>query len=81
MKYKDAVSYDCKCGRELAVPFPSMQTSPNIAPSNNDLKIAQERLTQEIIYHQNNNCSYMHNERVMAKYATKPKDILLQTSL
>ena len=78
MKYQDATSYVCKCGQRLTVPYPSMQNSPTLAPSEQDLKTASYVLTQKIIYHQNNDCSYMHNERQKLMLATKPKSILIE---
>ena len=75
-KYKDAVSYQCKCGRELVVPFPSMQNvrlDSMRAPSEREIKQASEALAQEVIYHQNKQCPWMANERAKAQYATKPK--------
>lgn len=77
MKYKDAVSYECKCGRELVVSFPSMQKSPSMAPSIEELKTADYCLTQEIIYHQNKQCPVMHQERKKAMLATAPHSMVL----
>lgn len=77
-KYKDAVSYQCKCGRELVVPFPSMQNAPLDsvrAPSEKEIKEASHALSQEIIFHQNQQCPWMRNERTKAIFATKPESI------
>lgn len=80
MKYKDAVSYECKCGREFVVPFPSMQNcslDSMRAPSEIGLKQASEALAIEVMYHQNKNCPWMNNERVKAEMATAPKPIII----
>lgn len=80
MKYKDAISYVCKCGRELVVPFPSMQNvqaDSIIAPSEKELKQASHALMQEIIFHQNKRCPWMADERAKAKYAVKPKSVTI----
>lgn len=80
MKYKDAVSYECKCGRELVVPFPSMQDAPLDsvrAPSEKEIKEASYALSQEIIFHQNKQCPWMHEQRKKAALATKPESIVL----
>lgn len=62
-QYKDAINYLCKCGREIVVPYSSMQRSPTIAPSPEELKQASYALTQEIIFHQNKQCPVMFMER------------------
>lgn len=67
MKYKDALSYECKCGRELVVPIESLQEKSSIAPNMQQMKNLQYRLTQEIIYHQNRNCPVMFIEREKAR--------------
>tara|TARA_R110000868_G_scaffold114344_3_gene306439 strand:- start:5229 stop:5456 length:228 start_codon:yes stop_codon:yes gene_type:complete len=72
MKYKDAVSYMCKCGRELSVPITSMQEKMMTAPSHEEMTKVQYMLTQEIIYHQNNNCGYMDSERKKAMLSVEP---------
>ena len=80
MKYKDAVSYQCKCGRELVVPFPSMQNcriDSMRAPSETELKQASEALAIEVMYHQNKTCPWMANERAKAKYAVRPKSVTI----
>lgn len=76
MKYKDAVSYECECGRELVVPFPSMQNvrlDSLRAPSEKEIKEVSDALVQKVIFHQNKECPWMANERAKSKYATKPK--------
>ena len=77
MKYKDAVSYQCKCGRELVVPFPSMQGTKTLAPSEKEIKEASYALSQEIIFHQNKQCPWMHEQRKKTSLATKPEGIVL----
>lgn len=64
VKYKDAASYQCPCGREIAVPYPSM--TRNIAPSDVEMKQVSQALLIEVTYHQNKECPWMHNERVKA---------------
>lgn len=63
MKYKDAVSHTCKCGRELIVPFPSLQKREMTTPSDREVRDASYALTQEVIYHQNKACPWMYHER------------------
>jgi hypothetical protein len=67
----------------ITIPYPSMQKFPTLSPSEEDLKIANYKLTQEIIYHQNNNCPYMHKQRQEMMLAIKPKSrrILLENKL
>ncbi len=77
MKYKDAVSYQCKCGRELVVPFPSMQRTKTLAPSERELKQASYALSQEIIFHQNKQCPWMDEQRKKATLATKPESVVI----
>lgn len=70
---KDFLQYDCKCG---AVIKSSIMKSPNIAPSFEELKMLNEAFTQEVIYHQNNQCAYMNMERSKARLATKPPQFI-----
>ncbi len=84
MKYKDAVSYQCKCGRELVVPFPSMKNCREdsmIAPSERELREASYALTQEIIYHQNKTCPWMYDQRQKAMLSTKPEPIMIKNDI
>ena len=72
---KDYGEAKCQCGRVFTVPYHSLQKSPAIAPTERELKQMSYALTQELIYHQNHTCPWMHNERIKAKYATKPPTI------
>lgn len=72
------MSWTCKCGRELVVPYPSMQKRVMTAPSREEVSQVNHALTQEIIFHQNRECPWMYMQRKEAELSTKIPDIVLE---
>lgn len=59
---KDYISTICKdCGQEFHQPYQSLQENPPKAPTALAVKNTQERLVQDLIYHQNR-CPVFRNK-------------------
>lgn len=54
---KDFIETTCEhCNRIFRQPYPSMQEQPPKAPTFQQMKNTQEKLLQDLIYHQNKQC-------------------------